>query len=155
MAINRSQNRTVLKPPPVLCLYDPRFREQTTHFLESIFQYCARQERLLHLDFSEVVNLSAAACLVLFANISSSLILTGYRHAITLTLPRPPKARAQLLGSGLARAIKQASEEDLESLWENIASDAAADHSSPLPLRAVASFPTRAGAIATGYRPRS
>lgn len=104
-----SSLRTRVRAPSHLCLYDRTKLVATITFLESIVSNFTDDPRLLLVDLSALKFMSAAAALVLFANVNYLNTLTGNPSFVTVIPPNERQSRKLFVESGLFAAIKRSS----------------------------------------------
>ena len=116
-------DRVRVKAPEVLCLYREEYHDETLAFLDEIDHLVFDRLVYVELDFSEVLNVTAAAALVLFAKITrcqSCLPVGVFRfpdRIISIIPPRSKEAKAKFVATGLWAAIKPGGQKKLERLW--------------------------------------
>lgn len=107
-----------LTAPSKVCLYDPESCAPTIRFLESIYDAAARRERRIIVDLSDVIHITAAAAVVLFANVTAAQIVTKYPPIATVLYPAQKEARRLMVECGLRAALQQGGEKKLDRLWK-------------------------------------
>ncbi|PKF60641.1 hypothetical protein CW745_14010 [Psychromonas sp. psych-6C06] len=104
-----------LTAPQSLCIYGDDISE-TLKYLSIIGDFTVNKGQPLHLDFSEVLKLTAAASVMLFAEITRAQLATNKSDIITISPPTDKTQRRIFIGSGLFKAIKPGGESKLENL---------------------------------------
>ncbi|MDN2661819.1 hypothetical protein OW492_00340 [Psychromonas sp. 14N.309.X.WAT.B.A12] len=104
-----------LTAPQTLCIYSDEIVE-TLNYLTIIGDFTINKNQPLHLDFSELENLTAAASVMLFAEITRAQLATNKHDIITLSLPVNKIQRKRFTSSGLFKAIKPGGESKLKGL---------------------------------------
>ena len=108
--------KLVLTPlDSTLCIYDEKFRKSTIIFCNSIALALSRYEVSLLLDFSAVKSFSAAASVLVFAEITRWQLAVG-DNVLTCKLPKDKDMLAQFVSSGFWSAIKPGASRKLERI---------------------------------------
>ncbi len=102
-----------------LCVYyGHEQRDYTINILRIISGYCVGEWTPVRLDMSQCTTLTAAAMLMLFAEISRARIATGNDDIVEVILPENPECRGMLDHTGWSEAVSLGHRQ-LNSLFEN------------------------------------
>jgi hypothetical protein len=118
-----------IKSPSYLCLYRKDYSVDTLRFFEELERTVLLDGKYVELDFSDLIAITAAASLVLFAKISRSqccMLKSAFKYAdfvVTYIPPTNKEVRALMSDSGLFVAMGPGGQPKLDRLW--------ADWSSP------------------------
>ena len=118
-------DRVQVKAPDVLCLYRLEFHDETLAFLDEIDTLVFNRLVYVEVDFSDVISITAAAALVLFAKITrcqSCLPIGVFRfpdRIISIVPPKSKEVKAKFVQTGLWSAIKPGGQKKLERLWSD------------------------------------
>lgn len=113
----RRHDSLVLKVPESFCLYENP--KEVLAFIRSISTAVYFEKKYAVLDFSDCKDITAAAALVLFAEVSrcrGDCPLSNSGKVIQLIRPKSKKVAAQLKESSLLRVIQQGSQRRLQDI---------------------------------------
>lgn len=113
-----------LEAPREMCIYsifhlDNEIARSTLNFLNTIGELTLIHGFKLHLDFSYVANVTAAASVLIFAEISRAQLLTNQSDVITFTLPKSEVQAKLFKSSGLYKAIMPGTSRKLVKLFDD------------------------------------
>ena len=110
--------RIHLTAPSHFCIYN-NDRADVLNYLSIIGTFTINENKLLHLDFSQIEHIGAAASVMLFAEITRAQLGTGQSNIITYTLPTAQIAKKRFIKTGLVAAIKQGGKNKIEKLFQS------------------------------------
>lgn len=119
-------DRVTILSPRSICLYKTESVEKTLVFFDDIEEEVFNKRSYVHLDFSALTNISAAAALMLFAKVTrcqctvSTLYFKEPDKVITVTLPVDKHTRGLFRNTGLYAAIKPGGTKKLQRLWTDL-----------------------------------
>lgn len=113
----RSQ-RHVITAPQNLCIYSDLYSNDFVVFTSELAAQTIVQGKRVKVDLARVSNITAAACVMLFAETTRAQLVTKDPGIIEFSLPQEPETRKTLIRSGLWAAIRPGSVGKLDNLWE-------------------------------------
>ncbi|MCF9000527.1 MULTISPECIES: hypothetical protein [Pseudomonas syringae group] len=119
-------DRAIVLAPNIICLYKAEAVELTLKFFHTFEDQIFNGRAYVHLDFSRVEEISAAAALMLFAKVTrcqctvSTLYFKDPDKVVTFTLPVNKHARSLFRDTGLYSAIKPGGYKKLQRLWDDV-----------------------------------
>ena len=115
IAIAAGQRRTLVAPQ-YLCLYSSEHALSSINFLESIVPRDGYKPELLNVDLTQIKGITAAAALILFAQVSYLKIFSGYPDIVRVIPPRDPIQKRNFFSSGLRNALSKGASSGLDQL---------------------------------------
>ncbi|BCV49592.1 hypothetical protein [Shewanella algae] len=112
-----------LEAPPEMCVYsifhrDSEIARRTLNFLNTVGELTLIHGLRLHLDFSNVINITAAASVLIFAEISRAQLITDQSNIITFSLPKSEEQEKLFKATGLYKAIMPGTSRKLVKLFD-------------------------------------
>ncbi|QYJ72427.1 hypothetical protein K0H59_05050 [Shewanella sp. FJAT-51649] len=119
-----ADGRVQIESPQHLCVYlinqsSIDTVKKTLNFFTIISNVCLVKGRELHIDFSKLQFFSAAASVLLFAEITRVQLVTNNHDVITFTLPESGPVLRLFRNSGLNKAISAGADRKLNSLFND------------------------------------
>lgn len=111
--------RLVIKAPQRLCIYSDLHFISFVEFTARLASATIVRGERVKADLSAVNKITAAACVMLFAETTRAQLVTGDPGIIDFALPDDPETRRTFIHSGLWGAIRPGSQGKLDSLWRN------------------------------------
>ncbi|MCS6153651.1 ATP-binding protein [Shewanella baltica] len=113
-----------IQAPVEMCLYsilegNIEVARSTLNFLSTIADVTLLQHGYLHLDFSLVTKITAAASVLIFAEITRAQLATNQSDVITFSLPKSLEQAKLFKASGLYKAIMPGTSRKLIKLFDD------------------------------------
>jgi hypothetical protein len=105
-AFKIKKHRAELRAPKILCVYDPKKESATLKFITQIANAVFKARTKIHLDFSATEQITAAASVLLFAEITRCQLQTCVDDVVTLDLPKTEVASNLFTSTGLLSSIR-------------------------------------------------
>lgn len=116
--INRGKGRVEIFAPPFIDVYSNDGRHNTLVFLHSIHHILFRFNFKLHINFEYLEGMSAAAAVMLFAEITSAQLVANEPDVITFSQPKDKDAKKIFSDYDFYKAIKPGSLKKINSLFK-------------------------------------
>ncbi|WP_286220129.1 hypothetical protein [Marinobacter apostichopi] len=111
--------RVQIRAPKQLCIYDGIYSISFIQFTAELASRTILKGERVKVDLSEVSRITAAACVMLFAETTRAQLVTGDPGIIDFKLPDDSNIRRTFIHSGLWGAVRPGSVGKLESLWRS------------------------------------
>ena len=116
--INRNRGRVEIFSPSFINVYTNDNRHETLTFLHSIHHVLFRFRLKLHINFEFLEGMSAAAAVMLFAEITSAQLIAKEPDIITFSQPKNKGAKKIFSEFDFYKAIKPGSLKKIDSLFK-------------------------------------
>jgi anti-sigma regulatory factor (Ser/Thr protein kinase) len=113
----------IIKAPAIICIYGVNtdnydHTNLTIKFLNTISDVTLKQNGRLHIDFSKTTRITAAASVLIFAEITRVQLFTNISDAITFNLPKDKECARLFRTSGLFKAIMPGTSRKMAKLFD-------------------------------------